>query len=300
MLSVLIPVYNWDVRALVSDLLAQARGLGIPFEIRLLDDASEEKWRAQNRIIAQWEGVYYAELTENTGRSAIRNRLGRMARYPWLLFIDCDSGMARTDYLQTYLSQMAPGWVLCGGTQYADSPPRDPVLLLRWRYGRAREQRSAARRSRNPWAHFATHHFVVPRDIFLQYPFDERLRGYGHEDTLFGRVLEQQGISIRHLDNPLLHLGLEPAPIFLEKTRQSVCNLIYLAQQGVQPRTRLGDIAFYIQRSGLAPLFSNLYRLFKPTLQKILSGNNPSLWALDCFKLGEYFTFANTQSPLQI
>jgi hypothetical protein len=287
MLSVLIPVYNWDIRALVSDLLQQARALGIPFEICLLDDASEEKWRAQNRATAYWEAVRYAELPENIGRAAIRNRLGRMASYPWLLFIDCDSGVVRADYLLGYVSQRSPGEVLCGGTQYTDIAPSDPALLLRWRYGRVREQRGVAQRSKNPWASFSTHHFLVPRDIFLHHPFDERLRGYGHEDTLFGHTLQERGIPIRHLDNPLLHLGLEPAPVFLEKTRQSIRNLHYLARQGVQPPTRLGNIASRIRRSGLAAPFSSLYRLCKPPLQKNVLGKNPRLWAFDCFKLGE-------------
>lgn len=287
MLSVLIPVYNWDIRALVGDLLRQAQDLDTPFEICALDDASEAQWRTLNRQIADDNGVRYAELPENLGRAAIRNRLGQMANYPWLLFIDGDSGVLRADYLQRYLAHLEPGQVCCGGTQYADAPPSDPSLRLRWKYGRAREQRSAAQRSKDPWAHFSTHHFLVPRALFLDHPFDERLRGYGHEDTLFGQSLGGRGTRILHLDNPLLHLGLEPAVVFLEKTRQSIQNLDLLARQGTPLRTRLGNTASRMRRTGLAPLFRSLYRVVRRPLQQILLGKNPPLWALDVFKMGE-------------
>jgi len=47
MLSILIPVYNFDVRKLVFDLLSQIDEIECPVELLLLDDGSHLKWQDQ-------------------------------------------------------------------------------------------------------------------------------------------------------------------------------------------------------------------------------------------------------------
>ena len=152
MLSILIPVYNWDVREFVSALRQQAIHAAIVYEIRCLDDCSEQRYQLQNREIAKWSGVVYEELPRNIGRSAIRNQLGQAATFPFLLFIDCDSGIIRSDYLATYLRYLDPKTILVGGTAYSPIPPKDPTQYLRWRYGTSRESRPVAIRQQHPWA----------------------------------------------------------------------------------------------------------------------------------------------------
>ena len=71
MLSILIPVYNFDVNALVSDLHRQAIDCGIAFEIRCYDDGSTEAFRAKNRAIQTMGNVVWVELEQNIGRSAL-------------------------------------------------------------------------------------------------------------------------------------------------------------------------------------------------------------------------------------
>ena len=48
--------------------------------------------------------------------------------------------------------------------------------------------------------------------------FNPLISGYGHEDTLFGFELEQNGIVIRHIDNPVLNAHLDSNTQFLYKT----------------------------------------------------------------------------------
>ena len=45
MLSILIPVYNFDIIAFVTELHRLCEQEKIPFEIILLDDASDEKFK---------------------------------------------------------------------------------------------------------------------------------------------------------------------------------------------------------------------------------------------------------------
>ncbi|MEM6320956.1 MAG: glycosyltransferase family A protein, partial [Bacteroidota bacterium] len=100
MISILIPVYNFDVTQLVSDLQKQANQLTIPIEILVFDDGSTADFKQKNRSIQTYPIVNYKELLHNLGRSAIRNALTKVANFPYLLFMDGDSKVVRVDYLK--------------------------------------------------------------------------------------------------------------------------------------------------------------------------------------------------------
>ncbi|HEX3009978.1 MAG TPA: hypothetical protein VHO90_20420, partial [Bacteroidales bacterium] len=51
---------------------------------------------------------------------------------------------------------------------------------------------------------------------------------YGHEDSVLGIAFYQNDISVVHIENPVLHDGLEPTEVFLSKTKEGVTNLIKL------------------------------------------------------------------------
>lgn len=72
MLSILIPIYQFDVRPLIIDLLLQAGELDIPYELLCFDDGSSEDIRALNRELVALPGVIYREMPQNMGRSRIR------------------------------------------------------------------------------------------------------------------------------------------------------------------------------------------------------------------------------------
>ncbi|MEJ7665840.1 MAG: hypothetical protein WKG07_43150 [Hymenobacter sp.] len=89
--------------------------------------------------------------------------------------------------------------------------------------------------------------------MLVKFPLDERLSGYGHEDTRFGLELARAGVVVRHLDNPVLHDGLEPAAGFLDKSHQAVRNLAQvLRTDGLGADTRLARTAGRLRRAGLA------------------------------------------------
>ena len=74
MLSILIPIYNYDARELVRTLHKQASQANIEFEILLLDDASENTdLRANNQILKNTPNVTLLELPTKAGRSVARN-----------------------------------------------------------------------------------------------------------------------------------------------------------------------------------------------------------------------------------
>ena len=286
LLSILIPVYNYDVTHLVTELHRQAEELGVLYEICLLDDASGEKFKVRNRSLIAKTNVRYEELPQNIGRSAIRNRLVEMAQYDYLLFMDCDSGVVMPHYLQTYIAALHPQRLLYGGRAYLPKPPSDPQYLLHWHYGRQREQQDFLERQKNPYHSFMTNNFLIPKSIFASITFDESLRTYGHEDTLFGMELAKKNIEIQHLNNPLLHLGLESTAVFLSKTKMAVHNLAQLQQQGKRVETRLSKTYAQIARWKLLLVVGWGLKLLRPFILKHLQQPKlVDLRLLDLYKL---------------
>ena len=285
MLSILIPVYAYEVEPLVRDLQQQASKLTLDWEIRLLDDASPNQWQVKNRQLAQLPGVFYEELPENVGRAKIRNLLGQQARYEYLLFLDSDSGVDQPGFLLNYLAHLAPNRVLCGGRSYLPQAPKAP-FYLHWWYGTQREVRSAIDRRQQPYAGFMTNNFVVPKEVIRRIPFDETVTTYGHEDTLFGFQLEAAGVEIHHLDNPVLHIGLDEAEHWLKKQRIAIQNLYRLHQQNPSLQTQALRWWLLLHRTGLLPLVIPFLK--KKSLQweqQLLHQHQPNLRLLDMLKI---------------
>jgi hypothetical protein len=89
----------------------------------------------------------------------------------------------------------------------------------------------------------------------------------------------------------LLHLGLEPAAGFLRKTLESAANLRRLYDDGMVPPEAISGIRLLatwirLRRYGLSPAIRLLFNLSQRTLEKMLSGPDPSIFLLDLYKLG--------------
>ncbi len=292
MLSICIPVYNYDVRSLVQRLHDQALSLGVPVEIVVLDDASAVEYQKLNRDIADFDLVRYEILPENAGRSRIRNLLAHKAHYNWLIIMDCDAATPDEFFLKRYLEQTNGNAVVCGGRTYLKNPPADQTFL-HWYYGTKREVRNAKVRSINPHLSFMTNNFMVPKTIIKQIPFNENIKGYGHEDTLFGYELMKNGVPVKHIDNPLLHVGLQEHDEFLEKSREGIKNLAFInnyLEDGHELEKMVKLLAWYkrLKTLHLCGLSSLFYSVAAKPIEKNLVGRRPSLLLFDLYKLS-YF-----------
>ncbi len=306
-LSILLPVYCWPIGPLLTALHAQAVAEpGLAFEILAYDDASPDPdlCAANRAAAATLPHVRYHNLPHNVGRAAIRNLLAAAAAHSWLLFLDADSGLPDAQFLARYrravaatappkptsqpAAKPAPPRAFIGGTAYTATPPADPALRLRWTYGRAREQRLAAERQRAPYAAFTLNNLLIRAETYTHFGLDEGLgRTYGHEDTAFGGALATAGIPLAHLDNPVLHLGLEPAPLFRQKTAEAVGNLVRLARAGQAGATVSGlwRLAQQLRRAGLAGAARRLLTGAEPQLLRNLDSATPSVRAFDAWRL---------------
>ncbi len=238
MLSILIPTYNTNLHPLVSELQAQLNDCQVDYEIIIEDDASSDKSiQYHNSLLGEMEHVTYLENSENSGRSKTRNHLADTARYPYLLFLDCDARIKKTSFIAYYLHFISvkkdqnPEFAVSGGLSYRDDLP-EKSKHLRYKYGIKREVRSAKERSEHPYSHFTPFNLLITKSVFEKCRFDESLTDYGYEDTFFGLDLEEAEIPLYHIDNELYHDGLDENRDFLVKTEVSVRNLDKLYKAG--------------------------------------------------------------------
>ena len=286
--SICIPVYNFSVLNAVVELHKQSVQTGFPFEILVIDDCSAS-FKDENRKMQSLSNVRYIELEKNIGRSAIRNKLAEYAQHSYLIFMDCDIIVHNPDFIQNYLNEI-PSEVVIGGCGYFTTPPSDKAHLLRWKYGISREMRQASLRNRNPHKSFSTFNFMIRKDIFDKIKFDENILGYGHEDTFFGWNLAKQNISIKHIDNNLIHASPDNSLTFISHIKNSIRNL-WLLYMNIPEKARFAEdnklLNYYLifRKYHLCFLISLFSKLFRPVIFKNLISDKPNMKLFDLYRL---------------
>jgi glycosyltransferase involved in cell wall biosynthesis len=291
MLSICIPTYNFDSRPLLSDLLKQIQQSSEKIELLVMDDASEESVQSLYKELDT--RIQFIQLKENVGRSKIRNLLAKEATHDYLLFIDGDSSILSDVFLTNYLVELKKQpaiAVFCGGSVYADQAASSEEML-RWKYSKAREKKSAVFLKEFPYQSFTSNNFIIKKEVFLNILFEERLTQYGHEDTLFGFELKQKGISIQHLNNPVLNGDLDSNTHFLEKTRLGISNLLKILdlidydEQFIRLLPLLRTY-FKIKLFGLEIFLRWWFKANRKRLEKKFKQGKGSLLAFDFYRLG--------------
>jgi hypothetical protein len=141
-------------------------------------------------------------------------------------------------------------------------------------------------RQQAPYQQLAVNNALIHASVLRRFPLPESLTGYGHEDTLFGAELAAAQVPIRHIHNPVLHNGLEPAAAFLQKSEQAVRNLAWLYREnGSANGSRLLQTALRLRRMGLVPATGRTLGLVAPALRRQLMSASPSLQFFDLLKL---------------
>jgi len=290
MISVLIPIYNFNVAKLVKDLHAQLNYANVVFEIILGDDASTQQFN--NEKLTELQEVTYFSLPKNIGRAKIRNLLVEKANFPYLLFMDCDASVSSSLYINNYIVEISrnlPPVCIIGGVVYGKQKP-NPKYYLRWYYGNKREATDADIRNQKPYKSFTSFNTVFSKSIFEHVKFDESFSTYGNEDTFFGDQLRNAKIPVVHINNPLFHDGLDTNEDYLKKVETSIDNLIFLTKSNkidvnFVNENRLLATYYKCKKLKFNILLKFYYNYFLPSIkQKILK--KPSVFWLDIYKLG--------------
>lgn len=284
-ISILIPVFNFDVSDLVNELDHQCSTAHIldDYEIRLYDDGSKNRYA--NSSLAS-EKIIYREFSENQGRSKIRNTLAYGAEFEALLFLDCDSRIDKKDFIKSYVQNFQDGAVVYGGRTYDQNEP-DSDVYFRWKYGIEREIIPADIRIQNPYNSFMTNNFLIDKKVFQSIGLDESLKGYGHEDTLLGIELKKSQVPIIHIDNAAVHIGLEKSEEFIQKTNEGLKNLHKLLLQGKlkSEDVRILKYYSYFKVFPVKQVFQKYYNWKKRSIEENLNSREIQMKNFDLYKL---------------
>lgn len=286
-LSILIPTYNYNARALVEALHLLIESENIDAEIIVGNDASttETEWLEEVELL---NGVHVMHEDTNQGRAVIRNHMSQVAHGEWLWFIDADAEVQSDFSLLEGLMAGSMGPVVCGGLRHP-AVNKNPHTALRYKYERAADRhRSAKERKKHPYQHLATFNLLIQRDLFQTLYFDERCEKYGYEDTLFGIELERHHVPVIHIDNPLIHLGLDTNAEFLAKSEMAMLSLKQIAHLMPADGSRIISIAKRLERWHLKELIKKAYRIFRKPIRQNLLSQHPLLFLFQFYKLG-YF-----------
>jgi glycosyltransferase involved in cell wall biosynthesis len=296
-ISLLVPVYDYDIVALVHGMKSALGKVPEFCEILIGDDGSSPEFK-ENYHSLEGAGVKVISSEKNIGRAAIRNRLALEASGDFLLFIDADTVLPGTSeaYMLKWLPMIALYKVICGGILYHDAPPGDPDKLLRWKYGKWREQRGASEKNKNPHEWFSTFNVLIEKSVFSKIRFNEELKQYGYEDTLMGYQLKKAGIDILHIDNGLIHEGLETNKEFLQKTKMGVENLSKLYDNVTDKRTFSKNVKVLrtynrLRFFRLARILSRIYIRYRDRMEIRLESGNISLLLFRLYRISMFCTF---------
>ncbi len=280
MISILIPVYNYNVLPLINELVKQGNFSGITFEILCQDDASNSIENTQNQEINLIPNCSFFINKSNLGRGKNINSLAQKAIYDWVLILDCDTFPAEPNFIQKYLDAIENSTkkIFFGGIIYEDKKPKKEQLL-RWTYGQKRETSA-----------ILTSNLLIKKEVFIQYPFDESITKYGYEDLCFFSLLKKNNFEISRIENPTFHLNLETSEFFLNKTKTALENLFFLYDSNKISKedSKIIKAFEFLKKLKITRFSAFIFRKNQAKIERNLLSEKPSLFFFDIYKLG-YF-----------
>lgn len=275
MLSILIPVYNYNVVPLVKKLHQQALLLNVFFEIIICDDASTETYNNKELIKLNYVRLLFNKQNLNIAKT--RNRLLSAANFQWIIFVDADVIPTTDFFLATYWNKRNKGVFFSGGFTYPQNNNNNNSLRLL--YGKRIEQHKHLRTCCN---------IFFNREI-IHTLFDETIVNYGFEDTLFYLEVEKKH-KITYVNNKVYHYSTDRNSDFLAKTKKACQTLAQLIEDN---KLQINDVQLSKKYNRIVAfrlpfILSFLKFFFYGRLQKNLTGNNPKLFYFKWFKLFAY------------
>lgn len=295
-LSILIPVYNDVAAPLVDELRRQAAAVpGLEYEIVVFDDGSTDaSVIKQNEAACTLPRCRYVRTERHSSRSAMRNAMARCGRYEWHLMLDARVSPVRGDFIRRYLDSGArEGEAVIGGITVDGGAETGRLYRenLRFRYEKHEEKNhSLEARRKRPYASLRTTNFFHHRSMLERVPYDERVKTYGYEDVLLGKALQEAGVGVLHIDNPVAYTSFEDNARYLGKLDEALSTLHAFAPE-LQGYSPLLALCSWLRRAGLLPVVRLFYKLFTRVLRRNLLSCRPSLFILKLYKVSRLSCF---------
>lgn len=289
-ISILISTFNWPCYQLASQLEEQIQKANYKIDIIVGEDASTSSVVLnENKKIQRLPHCQYILFTKNNGRAKIRNKLAKYAQGDYLLFIDSDALVISPFFLNQYIHCIPRHNVVYGGIKTLPICNEKGNRTLRLSYEKAAEKiRNLSFRRKHPYSYISAFNILIKKELFMQNQFNEKCSTYGYEDALLGIELKIKKEKIYHIDNPLLHTGIDTNEKYLKKIEQSL-ETLYKIGEPMQSFSDICRLYRFLHKIGIDQLLSKLFvRVFKKIFIKNLLSTTPSLLILKLYKLGFY------------
>jgi hypothetical protein len=115
---------------------------------------------------------------------------------------------------------------------------------------------------------------------------------------LFGLELAKRGITITHIENPVLNGDIETNEVFLKKTEDGIDNLIQILKFTEIKKELIHNISLlntYFRFNAFAPFLKPVFKLLNPIMRAGLNKWGSSVTLFNIYKLG-YFIIHNKSS----
>ena len=287
MLSILVPIYNYNVYPLVLELHKQCNNCGIMFEILCQDDASKSSLNAFNEPVNSLSNCSFVSLKENLAHRENRNSLAEQAKFDYLLFIDGDSIIIHDHYIKKYIDNLQDFDVVFGGRIHPEKCPSDNQNL-RWKYGRFIEDKSAVHRKIKPYQSLLFNNTVIKKDCFNKVKFDTNRKKYGHDDTQLSYQLSLLKVKVNQIENPVEHGEIDTNLVYMNKTKESLENLIslYKEEKIAVEFVKLIQLYHFLKQTKCTFIISKIHSVFEKYQLRNLTGKNPNLFLYNWFRIG--------------
>lgn len=287
MLSILVPIYNYNVYPLVVALHKQCTDCEIAFEILCQDDASNSSVNALNEKVNALSNCSFISLKENVAHRENRNSLANQAKFDYLLFIDGDSIIIHEHYIKKYIVNLLDFDVIYGGRLHPEKCPSNNQKL-RWKYGKYIEDKSAANRKKKPYQSLLFNNTVIKKNCFNKVKFDKNIKKYGHDDTQLSYQLSLLKSKVNHIENPVEHGDIDTNLVYLNKTKESLENLISLyEEEKIDVKfVRLIQLYHFLKKTKTTFIISKIHSVFEKYVVQNLTGNHPNLFLFNWYRVG--------------
>lgn len=286
MLSILIPVYNYDISELVLEIHSQLSKTGLEFEILCRDDKSDKFSKRNKSIIESLAYSTYHQSGRNIGRTSSKQFLAEKAIYNWLLFLDADVLPKTNLFIENYLACTKLNYkAIFGGFTYPLQHQSEEGIL-RWKYGKKYEEVTSKKRNLKPHQLIISANFLINKEIFIIINSQINRKSYGL-DNYFAALLKLNTINVLHIDNEVYHNGLEKNSTYIKKSEEAISTLLWMYNdKGIRDFDHK-LLSFFIasKKIKLNYIFVITYNIFGNLILKNLKSKSPNTSLLQVYKL---------------
>lgn len=159
--------------------------------------------------------------------------------------------------------------------------------MLRWKYGIEREMKSVSKREKSPFF-IISQNLLIKKNLFIEAnSLNENLYGL---DNFFSFRLKELNAHVLHIDNPVIHFGLESSESYIKKSLDAVKTTVTLEKRGLMSDNMrpIQQSFLKLKKWHLTGFFSVIISMFRSGMERNFKSENPNLFWFDLYRLNYY------------